>query len=71
MPEAARLGDTIGHSSAMAGLIAGTVIGSLISAAGGPLCRRISYILSRDGRFADGCRRCGEHGGGIFRRHGA
>ncbi|WP_262500034.1 hypothetical protein [Photorhabdus heterorhabditis] len=37
MPEAARVGDTIGHSSAMAGLIAGTVIGSLISAAGGIL----------------------------------
>ncbi|WP_323870516.1 RHS repeat-associated core domain-containing protein [Xenorhabdus szentirmaii] len=35
MPEAARLGDTIGHSSAMAGLIGGTLIGSLISAAGG------------------------------------
>ncbi|PHM60483.1 type IV secretion protein Rhs [Xenorhabdus stockiae] len=35
MPEAARLGDTIGHSSAMAGLVAGTIIGSLISAAGG------------------------------------
>uniref|UniRef100_UPI001E649062 PAAR domain-containing protein n=1 Tax=Photorhabdus thracensis TaxID=230089 RepID=UPI001E649062 len=37
MPEAARVGDTIGHSSAMAGLVAGTVIGSLISAAGGML----------------------------------
>ncbi len=37
MPEAARLGDTIGHSSALAGLVAGTVIGSLISAAGGIL----------------------------------
>ncbi len=37
MPEAARVGDTIGHSSAMAGLMAGTVIGSLISAAGGIL----------------------------------
>ncbi|CDH05423.1 Similar to Rhs-family protein [Xenorhabdus bovienii str. oregonense] len=35
MPEAARLGDTIGHSNAMAGLIGGTIIGSLISAAGG------------------------------------
>ncbi|WP_456303309.1 hypothetical protein, partial [Xenorhabdus szentirmaii] len=32
MPEAARLGDTIGHSNAMAGLIGGTLIGSLISA---------------------------------------
>ncbi|PHM53887.1 RHS repeat-associated core domain-containing protein [Xenorhabdus sp. KK7.4] len=37
MPEAARLGDTIGHSSAMAGLVIGTVIGSLISAVGGIL----------------------------------
>ncbi len=37
MPEAARLGDTIGHASAMAGLMVGTVIGSLISAAGGIL----------------------------------
>ncbi|WP_244967895.1 PAAR domain-containing protein [Xenorhabdus budapestensis] len=37
MPEAARLGDTIGYSSAMAGLVAGMIIGSLISAAGGIL----------------------------------
>ncbi|SCZ72627.1 hypothetical protein SAMN02982990_04090, partial [Photorhabdus luminescens] len=37
MPEAARVGDTIGHSSAMTGLVAGAVIGSLISAAGGML----------------------------------
>ncbi|MDB6369630.1 PAAR domain-containing protein [Photorhabdus bodei] len=35
MPEAARLGDTIGHSGALAGLIGGTILGAAISAIGG------------------------------------
>ncbi|WP_067707268.1 hypothetical protein [Erwinia sp. ErVv1] len=35
MFEAARVGDDIGHSHALAGMIAGTIIGGLIAAAGG------------------------------------
>ncbi|WP_288490970.1 RHS repeat-associated core domain-containing protein [uncultured Pantoea sp.] len=35
MFEAARLGDDIGHSHALAGMIAGTIVGGLIAAAGG------------------------------------
>ncbi|KEA53435.1 type IV secretion protein Rhs, partial [Mangrovibacter sp. MFB070] len=35
MSEAARLGDPIGHSHALAGMIAGTLVGGLIAAAGG------------------------------------
>ncbi|MCG3471759.1 PAAR domain-containing protein [Xenorhabdus bovienii] len=35
MPEAARVGDTIGHSNAMSGLITGTLMGAAISALGG------------------------------------
>ena len=34
MTEAARVGDTIGHSHALAGMIAGTLVGGLIAAAG-------------------------------------
>lgn len=34
MTEAARVGDTIGHSHALAGMIAGTIVGGLIAAAG-------------------------------------
>lgn len=34
MSEAARVGDTIGHSHALAGMIGGTIIGGLIAAAG-------------------------------------
>ncbi|MFG1172773.1 RHS repeat-associated core domain-containing protein [Erwiniaceae bacterium CAU 1747] len=37
MPEAARVGDAIGHSGALAGLIGGTILGGLINAAGGIL----------------------------------
>ncbi len=35
MFEAARVGDDIGHSHALAGMIAGTIVGGLIAAAGG------------------------------------
>ncbi|QKJ85622.1 type IV secretion protein Rhs [Paramixta manurensis] len=35
MFEAARVGDDIGHSRALAGMIAGTIVGGLIAAAGG------------------------------------
>ncbi|MGP3591528.1 PAAR domain-containing protein, partial [Vagococcus sp. WN89Y] len=35
MFEAARLGDDIGHSGALAGMIAGTIVGGLIAAVGG------------------------------------
>ncbi|KTS96471.1 hypothetical protein RSA36_17715 [Pantoea stewartii] len=35
MFEAARVGDDIGHSGALAGMIAGTIVGGLIAAAGG------------------------------------
>ena len=34
MFEAARVGDDIGHSGALAGMIAGTIVGGLIAAAG-------------------------------------
>lgn len=34
MGEAARVGDSIGHSHALAGMIGGTLIGGLIAAAG-------------------------------------
>ncbi|WP_442520511.1 hypothetical protein, partial [Serratia sp. CY35562] len=34
MTEAARVGDIIGHSHALAGMIAGTLVGGLIAAAG-------------------------------------
>ncbi|CAI0794534.1 Uncharacterized conserved protein [Serratia proteamaculans] len=34
MSEAARVGDTIGHSHALAGMIGGTIVGGLIAAAG-------------------------------------
>ncbi|HDC4279562.1 RHS repeat-associated core domain-containing protein [Enterobacter cloacae] len=37
MFEAARVGDDIGHSGALAGMIAGTIVGGLIAAAGGIL----------------------------------
>ncbi|WP_459471453.1 hypothetical protein, partial [Erwinia amylovora] len=34
MSEAARVGDAIGHSSALAGMTGGTIVGGLIAAAG-------------------------------------
>ena len=34
MSEAARVGDAIGHSAALAGMISGTLVGGLIAAAG-------------------------------------
>src|SRR5690606_12263283 len=39
MFEAARVGDDIGHSGALAGMIAGTIVGGLIAAAGGILTK--------------------------------
>lgn len=35
MYEAARIGDDIGHSDALAGMLAGTLVGGLIATAGG------------------------------------
>ena len=35
MFEAARVGDDIGHSAALAGMVAGTLVGGFIAAAGG------------------------------------
>lgn len=60
MFEAARVDDDIGHSGALAGMIAGTIVGGLIAAAGGILGRRDVYswpwcVLSWRGHPACWC----------------
>lgn len=44
MSEAARLGDPIGHSHALAGMIAGTLVGGLIAAAGGIIAGELFFL---------------------------